>query len=94
MKRNLAILCTPVAVLAVNLSAEAHDGHGHTADAGHSPLHYVTEPIHLFPLAMVAVLALAAIYGLVRMNRARTAAGKASFNPQPQARQSRSRRHA
>ena len=65
---------TLVAFVMATLAAtvvHAHDGHGPLADQGHTPAHYVTEPVHLLPLLGLATVAAAVIYGLLRLNRYR-----------------------
>lgn len=61
MNRTAVVLMT---VYLANISsvAAAHPGHG-AEGGGHSPIHYLTEAVHVVPMLSVAVLgALAVVY--------------------------------
>jgi hypothetical protein len=51
IRRSMNVLGAVIAL--AGPVAYAHEGHGHTR--GDSPLHYVTEPIHLIPFAVAAL---------------------------------------
>ncbi|MCR9261775.1 MAG: hypothetical protein NXH95_18820 [Pseudomonadaceae bacterium] len=52
---KLKVALTLLALLP--LSATAHDGHG--SSQAHSLLHYLTEPLHIIPVAIVVALGVA-----------------------------------
>lgn len=64
----VAALCSLVPA-----TAFAHPGHGHTDPD--SWQHYLTEPVHVIPLALLAAIVIVAIMGL----RARVRRGSASL---------------
>ena len=49
---NLKVTLTLIALLP--LSAVAHDGHGNSH--AHSLMHYLTEPVHIIPVAVVVAV--------------------------------------
>lgn len=51
MKMKIAFTLTAL----LPVSAFAHDGHG--SSHAHSLMHYLTEPLHMLPVAVVAVAA-------------------------------------
>jgi H+/Cl- antiporter ClcA len=62
MKRASLVLMT-VCLASISSVAAAHPGHG-VKGGGHSPIHYLTEAVHVVPMLFVAVLGALAIFCL------------------------------